>query len=66
MRIGNFLLVILNLPLVGVWVQLLKIPYRGDPALFFTRPISLAFMIATVLILAIMIAPALRRNRGTS
>jgi putative tricarboxylic transport membrane protein len=27
MYIGNVLLVLLNLPLVGVWVQLLKIPY---------------------------------------
>ena len=26
--IGNFLLVILNLPLIGVWVRLLKIPYQ--------------------------------------
>jgi len=129
MWIGNFLLVILNLPLVGVWVRLLRVPYRwlfpsiimfsaignysvsnnpfdlylcalvgvlgyvlvklecepaplllgyvlgplmeeyvrrallisrGDPTVFFTRPISLAFMIATLLILAVMIAPALR------
>jgi TctA family transporter len=28
MWIGNFMLVLLNLPLVGVWVKLLKIPYR--------------------------------------
>ena len=28
MWIGNAMLVILNLPLVGIWVQLLKIPYR--------------------------------------
>ncbi|WP_457300665.1 tripartite tricarboxylate transporter permease [Phyllobacterium sp. P5_D12] len=28
MWIGNVLLVILNLPLVGVWVTLLKVPYR--------------------------------------
>ncbi|MBB6307199.1 tripartite tricarboxylate transporter permease [Xanthobacter tagetidis] len=28
MWIGNLLLVILNLPLVGVWVQMLRIPYR--------------------------------------
>jgi putative tricarboxylic transport membrane protein len=28
MWIGNLMLVILNLPLVGVWVKLLKIPYR--------------------------------------
>jgi putative tricarboxylic transport membrane protein len=134
MWIGNCLLVILNLPLVGIWVKLLSVPYRwlfpsiilfccignysvsnnpfdvylcavigvlgyvlvklecepaplllgyvlgplleenlrralliarGDFTVFFTRPISLVFMIATVLILAVMIAPALRgKPRG--
>jgi TctA family transporter len=132
MWIGNLFLVILNLPLVGIWVALLRVPYRwlfpsiimlccignysvnnsavdvylcagvgvlgyvlaklecepaplilgyvlgplmeeylrramllsrGDPGVFFTRPISLAFMIGTVLILAVMIAPAVRRKR---
>ena len=131
MWIGNLLLVVLNLPLVGVWVSLLRVPYRwlfpsiilfccvgaysvnnsafdvvlcalvgalgyvfakldcepaplllgfvlgslmeeylrralllsrGDPAVLFTRPISLAFMIATALVLAVVIAPALRRR----
>jgi TctA family transporter len=28
MWIGNLMLVILNLPLIGMWVQLLKVPYR--------------------------------------
>src|SRR6266545_1466224 len=28
MWLGNFMLVILNLPLVGVWVKLLRVPYR--------------------------------------
>ena len=28
MWIGNLMLVILNLPLVGLWVKLLSIPYR--------------------------------------
>lgn len=28
MWIGNFLLVIINLPLIGVWVKLLQVPYR--------------------------------------
>jgi len=27
MYIGNVLLLVLNLPLVGVWVQMLKVPY---------------------------------------
>ena len=133
MWIGNLLLVVLNLPLVGIWVRLLRVPYRwlfpaivmfcsigsysvsnnpvdvylcaaigvlgymliklgcepaplvlgfvlgplmeeylrramllsrGDPTVFFTRPISLAFMLATVAILAAMIAPAVRKQRG--
>jgi putative tricarboxylic transport membrane protein len=28
MVLGNFLLLILNLPLIGIWVRVLKIPYR--------------------------------------
>ena len=133
MWIGNLMLLVLNLPLVGLWVRLLRVPYRwlfpsivmfcalgnysvsnnpvdvylcagigvlgyvlaklecepaplllgyvlgplleeylrramllarGDPSLFFTRPISLAFMIATALLLAAMIAPALRRKKA--
>jgi len=28
MWVGNLMLVILNLPLIGVWIQLLKVPYR--------------------------------------
>jgi putative tricarboxylic transport membrane protein len=132
MWIGNGLLVILNLPLVGIWVKLLSVPYRwlfpsiilfccignyavsnnpfdvylcavigvlgyvlvklecepaplllgyvlgplleenlrralliarGDPTVFFTRPISLVFMIATLLILVVVIAPAVRNRR---
>src|SRR6266699_1840357 len=120
MWIGNLMLVVLNLPLIGLWVKLLAVPYRqlfpaimafsaigiysvnsssfeiyltalfglvgfvcmrlgfplapmllgyvlgpmmeenlrrsmlmagGDPSVFLRRPISLAFMIATVLIL---------------
>ncbi|HSF21396.1 MAG TPA: tripartite tricarboxylate transporter permease [Burkholderiales bacterium] len=132
MWIGNCLLVVLNLPLVGIWVKLLTVPYRwlfpsiilfccignysvsnnpfdvylcaligvlgyvlvklecepaplllgyvlgplleenlrralliarGDPTVFFTRPLSLVFMIATLLILVMMVAPATRRSR---
>jgi TctA family transporter len=131
MWIGNCLLVVLNLPLVGIWVKLLTVPYRwlfpsiilfccignysvsnnpfdvylcaligvlgyvlvklecepaplllgyvlgplleenlrralliarGDPTVFFTRPISLVFMLATLLILVIMVAPSARRS----
>jgi len=28
MWIGNFMLIILNLPMIGIWVKLLKVPYR--------------------------------------
>ena len=28
MWIGNAMLVILNLPLIGIWIKLLKVPYR--------------------------------------
>ncbi len=28
MWIGNMMLVVINLPLIGIWVQLLKVPYR--------------------------------------
>jgi TctA family transporter len=132
MWIGNLLLVILNLPLVGMWVQLLKVPYRwlfpsiimfcavgnysvnnsamdlylcgvlgvlgytlmklecppaplilgfvlgplmeenlrrallisrGDPTVFFTRPIALGFMLASALILMTMIMPAIRKRK---
>ena len=132
MWIGNAMLVILNLPMISLWVMLLKVPYRllfpaimafscigiysvnnspfelyltaifgligfvwqrldmppapmllgfvlgplmeenlrrallisrGDPTVFVTRPISLGFIIATVLILIIMLAPAVKQNR---
>jgi putative tricarboxylic transport membrane protein len=132
MWIGNAMLVILNLPMIGLWVSLLKVPYRilfpcimafsaigiysvnnssfeiyltaffgvigflwmrfemqpapmllgfvlgplmeenlrrallisrGDPSVFFTRPISLGFMIATILIVIIMALPAIRKKR---
>jgi TctA family transporter len=133
MWIGNLMLVVLNLPLVGLWVSLLKIPYRllfpaimvfsaigiyssnnvsfdvylaalfgvlgiawrilgcspvpmllgfvlgpmmeenlrralqvsnGDPSVFVTQPISLAFIIVTALILIVMVLPAVRNRRG--
>ena len=28
MWIGNFMLIVLNLPMIGIWVKLLKVPYR--------------------------------------
>ena len=126
MWIGNLMLLVLNLPLVGLWVKLLAVPYRllfpaifvfccigaytvdnkifdiyeiavlsavgyvllkldcepapmvlgfilgpmmeenlrrtmmisfGDPSVFFTRPISAAFLIAAVLLLLVIALP---------
>ena len=37
---------------------------KGDPSVFVTRPISLAFIIATVAILVVMIAPVVRKRRA--
>ncbi|MGE0748386.1 MAG: tripartite tricarboxylate transporter permease [Rhodospirillales bacterium] len=132
MWIGNVMLVILNLPLVGLWVKLLKIPYRlmfpaivvfcaigvyavgnstfdvfvmaffaafgylamklgcepapfvlafvlgplmeqylrramlisrGDATVLVAEPISLAFLVASALLLVAVMAPAIRRKR---
>ncbi len=132
MWIGNLMLVLLNLPLIGIWVRLLMVPYRwlypaillfscvgiyslsnspfdvilsalfgllgylfvkvgcepapfllafilgplmeqnlrralllsrGDPTIFFTRPVSLAFMLAAALMLVVLVAPIVRRKR---
>jgi len=132
MWIGNVMLVILNLPMIGIWVKLLKVPYRllypaillfccigvyslqnnvfdvvatavfgalgwvfvklecepaplllgfilgplmeenlrralllsrGDPTVFFTRPLSLGMLIAAALLLTIIVLPAVRKTR---
>ena len=132
MWIGNLMLVVLNLPLVGLWAKLLRVPYRllypaiivfccigaytintkpfdlfvmaffavfgyvalkldcepaplvlgfvlgpmmeenlrrallisrGDPMVFVTEPISLAFLVAAVLLLIVIAAPAIRKKR---
>ena len=132
MWIGNLMLVVLNLPMIGLWVKLLQVPYRllfpaimafsaigiysvnnssfeiyltalfgifgfvcmklgfplapmllgyvlgpmmeenlrrsmlqagGDPTVFVTRPLSLVFIVATVLILLVMVVPAVRQRR---
>ena len=132
MWIGNLMLLVLNLPLIGLWVRLLKVPYRllfpaimafscigiysvnnasfeiyltalfgvigflwlrlemqpaplllgfvlgplmeenlrrallisrGDATVFFTRPISLGFMIMTGLVLVVMALPAIQKRR---
>jgi putative tricarboxylic transport membrane protein len=132
MWIGNLMLVVLNLPLIGMWVKLLTVPYRflfpsilvfmsigvyslsnnpfdvlimgifgvvgyvcaklecepapmilgfilgplmeenlrramllsrGDPTVFFTKPISAAFMIGSVALLIAVALPAIRKKR---
>lgn len=132
MWIGNIILVVLNLPLIGIWVRLLTVPYRllfpaillfccigvyslsnspfdvvltaifgllgyifiklgcepaplllgfilgpmmeehlrramllsrGDPTVFFTRPISLAMLVVAAFLLLLIIAPTVRRKR---
>jgi TctA family transporter len=37
---------------------------RGDPTVFLTRPISLGFVIVTVLIVIVMVTPLVRKRRG--
>jgi putative tricarboxylic transport membrane protein len=133
MLIGNIILVILNLPLIGVWVRLLRMPYRllfptilvfccigtytvsnsvadvvimvifgvigyvmrkldceptplllglvlaplleenfrrtliasgGDASVFFTRPISLGFLIISAVLLATMTMSSVRKRRS--
>jgi TctA family transporter len=38
-------------------------PWAGDPLVFVTRPISLAFIVARLLILIVMVMPAVRGQR---
>ncbi|HEX9397561.1 MAG TPA: tripartite tricarboxylate transporter permease [Burkholderiales bacterium] len=132
MWVGNLMLVVLNLPLIGMWVKLLTVPYRylypsilvfmaigvfslsnnpfdvlvmaffgvfgyicvklecepaplilgfilgplmeenlrramllsrGDPFVFFQKPISLGFMIASAILLVLVALPAIRKKR---
>ena len=35
----------------------------GDPSVFFTRPISLTFLVAAVVLLVVLALPALRAKR---
>ncbi len=132
MFIGNLMLVIINLPMIGIWVQLLKVPYRllfpavlifccigiysvnnsafevmlaafvatlgyvfyklgcepapfllavvlgpmmeenlrrsmtlsrGDPAIFVERPICLALLALSALLVALIALPSIRKRR---
>jgi putative tricarboxylic transport membrane protein len=37
---------------------------KGDPSVFVTRPISLGFIIVTIAILIVMVAPAVKKRRA--
>jgi len=37
---------------------------KGDATVFVTRPISLAFIVITLIIVVVMVAPAVKRQRG--
>ena len=56
MWIGNLMLVIINLPLIGMWVQLLKVPYRFlylvDPAVLRHRRLHGEQLAAAVMLAA--------------
>ncbi|WP_029350197.1 tripartite tricarboxylate transporter permease [Bosea sp. 117] len=133
MWIGNLMLIVINLPLIGIWVKLLKVPYRllfpaillfssigvysvnnstfdvvlaagfgvlgyvfakigcepaplalgfvlgpmleetlrramllsrGDPLVFFERPLSCAMLITAAVILAVVLSPQIKRGRN--
>ena len=49
-------------PLLEEHLRRAMILGRGDATLFFTRPISLEFMLGTGLVLLAMVWPALRRR----
>jgi TctA family transporter len=49
-------------PLMEEYLRRAMLLSRGDPSVFFTRPISLAFIVATLLLLVVMIAPAVRKK----
>jgi TctA family transporter len=53
-------------PLMEEYLRRALLISRGDATIFFTRPISLAFMIATALLLVVLIVPALRAKRVAS
>jgi len=36
---------------------------QGDPTIFFTKPISAGFLIAALVLLVIVLAPAIRKKR---
>jgi TctA family transporter len=53
-------------PLMEEYLRRAMLLARGDATVFFTRPLSLAFVIGTVLILAVMVAPAVRKGERST
>jgi putative tricarboxylic transport membrane protein len=51
-------------PMMGENLRRAMLISRGDPLVFVTRPISLAFVIATILIVIVMVVPAVRKRRS--
>src|SRR3990167_8799532 len=72
MWIGNAMLVILNLPLIGLWIKLLTVPYRWlypsivlfcAVGVFVPRPLSAGLLAAAALLLVIVLLPAVKNKR---
>jgi TctA family transporter len=50
-------------PMMEEYLRRAMLMSGGDPSVFITRPISAAFIIATILILVVMVAPTVRKRR---
>jgi TctA family transporter len=50
-------------PLMEVYMRRAMLLSRGDPMVFFDRPLSLTFLILAAILLAIVVAPAVRKKR---
>ena len=50
-------------PMMEEYLRRAMLMSGGDPTVFVKRPIAAAFMLATVLILVVMVAPAVRKRR---
>lgn len=52
--------------MMEVYMRRAMLLSRGDPWVFVTRPLSLAFLIAAALLLVIVVVPAVCRVRATA
>jgi putative tricarboxylic transport membrane protein len=50
-------------PMMEEYLRRAMLMSGGDPSVFVTRPLSLVFIIATILILVVMVAPSVRKRR---